>query len=124
MQTPTPAPQDRPQDPFSVLSATPGQPASSTGLSPLATVVPEALTALFEADPHTLPDAEFQALILEMRRRRSAFAAEEAAAATKPKKERTAPAREADGSPSPVQIANAALRDKPASEISLDDLGL
>ncbi len=50
-----------------------------TDSSPLLTASPEALTALFEADPLTLSDDAIMALILELRRRRNAFTAEEAA---------------------------------------------
>lgn len=82
--------------------------------SPLLTADPSALTALFEADPLTLSDSDIMALILELRRRRNAFAAEEAAASLKPKGTRAK-------APS-LTPAEAVKADTPIGEISLDDL--
>lgn len=82
--------------------------------SPLAAPSPDSLTALFEADPLTLSDAQLDTLIAELRRRRSAFLAEEAAKALKPKRERaSAQAQSATAAPT---------LDKPTGELSLDDL--
>lgn len=82
--------------------------------SPLLTASPDALTALFEDDPLTKSDDEVMALIVELRRRRNAFAAEEAAASLKPKGTR---AKTAALSP-----AKAIKADKPVGELNLDDL--
>lgn len=82
--------------------------------SPLLTADPEALTAIFSADPLTLSDAQLQSAVLELRRRRNAFMAEEAAKALKPKATKV--------KPQPQSSTSAALNDKPPSELSLDDL--
>lgn len=83
-----------------------------TDISPLAAVNPDSLTALFAADPLTLTDDSKRSMIIELRRRRSAFLAEEAAKSLKPKRERAAPIK-----PS----ADSALG-KPIGELDLDDL--
>ncbi len=85
-----------------------------TDTSPLLTASPEALTALFEADPLTLSDDAIMSLILELRRRRNASAADEAAASLKPKSTRAK-------APS-LTPAEALKADTPIGEISLDDL--
>lgn len=81
--------------------------------SPLLIADPDSLTALFSSDPLEHTDAQRAALITELRRRRSVFASEEAAKAlagkTKRAKQGTDP-------------ADAAKLDKPAGELSLDDL--
>lgn len=82
--------------------------------SPLTTVDPNALTAMFEADPLTLTDAAYMALIIEMRRRRNVHLAEEAAKALKPKSTRT--------KAEPQSASVAAARDTPITEVNLDDL--
>lgn len=82
--------------------------------SPLSIPSPDALTALFEADPLTLTDSDISSLIIELRRRRNAFLADEAAKSLAPKKTRAK--AETQSAPS------AAAMDKPISEISLDDL--
>lgn len=71
----------------------------------------DAIAAIFDADPMPLPDSEFNILITEFRRRRNVFASEEAAASLKAKKAK------------PTLVAsNPVMLDKPASEVSLDDL--
>lgn len=87
---------------------------TDTPPSPLATVDADALSVLFEADPLTLTDAQFMALIVELRRRRNEFTAAEAAKALKPKSTRTRA--------TPQSTAASAALDKPPSEVSLDDL--
>ena len=82
--------------------------------SPLASVSADALTAMFEADPTTLTDAQLMTLVVELRRRRNAFTAEEAAKSLKPKATRA--------KAGPVDAASAASLDIPPSELSLDDL--
>ncbi len=86
----------------------------NTPPSPLTTASPEALTAMFEADPCTLTDTQFHSLILTIRARRSTFLAEEATKALKPKSTRTR------AEPQPASVA--AANDKPISEVNLDDL--
>lgn len=71
----------------------------------------DAIAAIFSADPTSLSDAEFNALIAEFRRRRNVFASEEAAASLKAKKSKPT-----------VTPVDPAMLDKPASEVSLDDL--
>ncbi len=82
--------------------------------SPLLTASPDSITALFEADPLTLSGADLMRLILELRRRRNAFASEEAAKALKPKATRT--------KASPEAVTRAPILDKPITELGLDDL--
>lgn len=82
--------------------------------SPLDAVSPDALTALFEADPTTLDDSALTSLIRELRRRRDVFAADEAAKSLAPKAKRTPTATV----PAPL----AAALDKPVGELDLDDL--
>lgn len=72
----------------------------------------DAIAALFDADPATLDDASFEALISEFRRRRNVFASEEAANSLKAKKTRVV----IDPTTKPTVL------DKPTSEISLEDL--
>lgn len=81
---------------------------------PLAAVDPEAIVRAFEADPMTLSDAQLDALVTELRRRRSAFLAAEAIKQMNRKPKAKAP-------PAP-DAAEAALRDKPISEITADDI--
>ena len=73
------------------------------------------IAAMFDADPQSLTDAQFQALIHEVRRRRSVFASEEAAKALAPKRARSRP-EPSDAPPSPSTL------DKPITEVNLDDL--
>lgn len=82
--------------------------------SPLLSTNPDALSALFEADPLVLTDAQIMSAITELRRRRNAFASEEAAKSLAPKKTRAKPAPNAD----PLA---AAARDIPVTEVDLDD---
>lgn len=88
-----------------------------TSLSPLHSTSPTAIDELFLADPLSLGDAQFDALITEMRRRRSAFASEEAAKAAKAAKGKSAKEPKAK-----VDASVAAVLDKPISELTLDDL--
>lgn len=83
-------------------------------LSPLSTVDPAALDTLFLSDPMTLSDADILRTVTELRRRRSVFASEEAAKSLAAKKPKSRAA--------PTTDANAATVDKPASEITMDDL--
>ena len=83
--------------------------------SPLLSVNNDALTALFEADPLTLTDADLMRLVSELRRRRSVFASEEAAKALAGKKTRGVKA-------DPATPTTALTSDKPTSELSLDDI--
>lgn len=110
--------------PAAQLLASPLQPAPPTALdlTPLAAIAPDTLTAYFEADPSTISDEDFRLLLLDLRRRRSAHLSEEAAKQARGKKDKPAPSLEPDGTRSPVAIANAALRDGPAEEITLDKL--
>ena len=117
--TPTPELSCAP-DPFAVLAATPAPALDPLALSPLASVTPDTLTALFEADPSTLPDNELDVLILDLRRRRLAFASEEAAKTAAGKKVKARPPTDGDGNRLPTTIADASLKDTPASEITLD----
>jgi len=82
--------------------------------SPLLSTSENALSLLFESDPLTLTDAQLDSMILGLRRRRNAFFAEEAAKSLKPKSTRAKAGT--------VDAATSALLDKPASELSLDDL--
>ncbi len=82
--------------------------------SPLSTVTPDALTALFTADPLTLSDADLMGLVQELRRRRNEFTASEAAKSLKPKAAKT--------KPDPASAPTAAAMDKPTKEFGLDDL--
>lgn len=82
--------------------------------TPLAHVDPDSVKYIFDANPNTLPDDDFRTLIIELRRRRSAFASDEAAKAAKGKKERLAK--------TPVTASAAATLDVPAGELTLDDL--
>lgn len=82
--------------------------------SPLDATDPNALQALFEADPTTLSDASLTSLIRELRRRRDIFAADEAAKSLAPKAKRA--------TASPVAAPLAAALDKPVGELDLDDL--
>lgn len=74
----------------------------------------EALDALFTMDPVLASDATFDALILEVRRRRNSFAAAEAAKEAKGKS-RTPRA-------APIPDAQRVMLEKPPSEVTLDDL--
>lgn len=80
--------------------------------SPLSATSPDALTALFLADPLTLSDADLMVLITEERRRRNVHASEEAAKALKPKSPRT----KATSAPATPALS------APTGEISLSDL--
>lgn len=82
--------------------------------TPLATVDPDSIKYIFDSNPNTLTDTDFKSLLLELRRRRSEFASAEAAKAAKGKKERAVKG--------PVSASVAATLDKPAGEISLEDL--
>lgn len=80
--------------------------------TPLTAADPDSLTALFTGDPDEKPEADIVSLCTELRRRRSVFAAEEAvkALSSKPKRAKA------------TDPAEAAIKDKPSSELSLDDL--
>lgn len=80
--------------------------------TPLASV---SIEEIFAADPTTLTDAEFAALVAEVRRRRSVFHAEEAAKQAKGKKA-SAPKAPA------MSAAETAKVDKPTSELDISDL--
>lgn len=85
-----------------------------TDQSPLTTASPDSLDLYFSDDPLTLSDSQLSTLVLELRRRRSAFAADEAAKAAAGKSKR--PKATAQSAP------EAAALDKPVGELSLDDL--
>lgn len=85
-----------------------------TDASPLSVASPDALTAMFEADPTSLSDAQLMVLVTELRRRRNVFTSEEAAKALKPKTTRA--------KAEPQSAAASAALDIPPSELSLDDL--
>lgn len=83
--------------------------------SPLDATDPNALQALFEADPTTVSDKKLERVMIpELRRRRDIFAADEAAKSLAPKRTRATPA------PTPAPLA--AALDKPVGELDLDDL--
>ncbi len=82
--------------------------------TPLASASPDSLTILFEADPLTLSDAQILAAVVELRRRRNVFTAEEAAKSLKPRAKRTVAEAQSPEA--------AAALNKPAGELSLDDL--
>ncbi len=75
---------------------------------------PTDLDALFTLDPVLASDALFDALILEVRRRRNTFAAAEAAKEAKGKSRRERLA--------PIPDAQRVALEKPPSEVTLDDL--
>lgn len=80
--------------------------------TPLAEVDPDSITRLFEADPLDLTDEEIENLINELRRRRVVFLAKEAA--DKPARARV--------KPEVLTAPEAAVADKPFTELTLDDL--
>lgn len=82
---------------------------------PLADADPNSVTLLFLADPSVLPVDNLDRLIAELRARADIHVAEEAAKAAKPKATRTKPT-------APKSIIDAALRDKPISAVSIEDL--
>jgi hypothetical protein len=81
---------------------------------PLAGVDDDAITRAFAADPMTLTDAELDLLVIELRRRRSAFLAAEAVKQMN-KKPRAKP-------PDAIPVEEAAVLDKPISEITAEDI--
>lgn len=89
--------------------------ADTTPGHPLADANPDALTALFDANPMDLDDASFDHLIAEMRRRADIHASEEAKKAAAPKK----PAPKTKPS---TGTKAASMLDKPVGELSLGDL--
>lgn len=88
--------------------------------NPIEAVDAASLVALFDEDPDTIPEGSLDLMIIEMRRRADVHKAEAALAAAKPKAEKKPRAGQAKLA-SPEQ---AAIADKPAKELSLDDLGL
>ena len=83
-------------------------------LGPLSDVSEEAIVMAFAADPMTLSDAQLDLLVTELRRRRSVFMAQEAAKSlNKKSKAKPEPA---------VDAGTAAVRDKPMSELSSEEL--
>lgn len=85
----------------------------SEAQSPLTPADPDSLTALFSVDPLTHTEAQRRELYVELRRRRSVFASDEAAKALAGKKTRA---------PKGTDPGDPAKLDKPAGELSLDDL--
>ena len=79
---------------------------------PLAEVDPDALSAVFAADPLTLSDQQVEALVTELRRRRNAFLAKEAAKASEPKAKRMKSAT--------LSAEEAVKQDLPPDEFTLD----
>lgn len=92
---------------------------TDTAASPLADVNPNSLTELFAVDPSTVAPVVFEKLILEFRRRADERAAEaariEAEGEAKKRKPKTEKGRIVD-------VALAAIADKPVSELQLGDL--
>lgn len=85
-----------------------------TIISPLLQADPSSIDLLFDTKPTDLTEAQLDQLVLELRRRRNAFASDEAAKQSKGKK-----ATE----PKPaVSVSTAAALDKPSGELTLDDL--
>lgn len=82
-------------------------------LGPLAEVDPDAMSAVFAADPLDLTDARLETLVIELRRRRNAYLAKEAVAALKPKRTRAS---------TPISAEKAAAADTPPSEFNISDL--
>ena len=82
-----------------------------TDPSPLLSASPDSISALFEADPVSLSDADLSSLISELRRRRNVFTAEEAAQASKGKKAKP-----------PASPTTPLAADKPTGELDLEDL--
>lgn len=95
-------------------------PQTSETANPIEAVDAASLVALFDEDPDTIPEGSLDLMIMEMRRRADVNKAEAALAAAKPKAEKKPRAGQAKLA-SPEQ---AAIADKPAKELSLDDLGL
>lgn len=81
---------------------------------PLADVDPDSIALAFASDPMELSDAQLDALVVELRRRRSAFLAQEAAKLLNKKPRAKAP----PASPAP----EAAAKDKPLEEITAEDI--
>jgi hypothetical protein len=71
---------------------------------------------IFQLDPATLPEAEFDRLVSEVRRRRSEFHSAEAAKQATPKAKRAKAEPESKLAPAAAKI------DKPAGELTMDDL--
>lgn len=86
--------------------------------SPLEEADPNSVTALFDRDPSVLPNAPLDQIIAELRRRADVEAARIAAEAAAPK---TPKGRKKKGDDL-VDMAAAALADKPIEEVNLDDL--
>jgi hypothetical protein len=88
--------------------------------TPLASVDPDSVTALFDADPALLgtdgPNGPLDRLITEMRRRADVAAAEAAAASVTPKTRKKSKTTQLG------DAAIAAIIDKPVSELSTADL--
>lgn len=95
------------------------QPATIDALAPpahpLADADPNSITLLFDADPDTLSDHDFDRLVAEFRTRADRFAAEEVAKAAKPKATKTKVKADADPK-------TQALRDTPPDQLNLDQL--
>ena len=72
------------------------------------------IASVFTADPLELSNSDITTLILELRRRADAFAADEAAKQSAPKATRARA--------EPKTAAEAAASDKPITETTLDDL--
>lgn len=88
--------------------------------NPIEAVDAASLVALFDQDPATIPEGSLDLMIAELRRRADVHKAEAALAAAKPKAEKKPRA----GGVRLTSPAQAALADKPPTELSLDDLGL
>lgn len=87
---------------------------TSAEASPLTTASADSLDLYFSADPLSLDDKQLSTLVLELRRRRNAFASDESAKAAAGKSKR--PKATIQSAP------EAAAMDKPVGELSLDDL--
>lgn len=84
----------------------------TTAAGPLAEVDPDALSAVFAADPLSLTDPQVENLVTELRRRRNAYLSKEAAKASEPKAKRAKSAT--------LSAEEAVKQDLPPDEFILD----
>lgn len=92
--------------------------------TPLADVDPNSVTLLFERDPLLLKDepGQLDRLVAEFRRRADVAAAEEAAKEAAPKEKAKGKRGPRTGTGQLIDLAVAALADKPVEELTIDDL--
>lgn len=103
------------------MTSTPDDTPSPAALeaSPIAAVDLDSVTALFLADPTTVPRVDRVRLVTELRRRADVAAAERAAAEADGAAGKRKPRTQRGGL---IDAALAAVNDKPVSELTLDDL--